>query len=82
MLERLLTYLRSMSLTLTGNKSHPATDANGKPSQHHVHIYRATDIESHPEIQLTRGGLILIALMSKSDYDEVSLFPQTRSSCR
>ena len=58
-----------MSPTLTGNKSHPALDANGKPSAHHANVYKAETLAAHPRVQLTRGGMILIALMSKSDYD-------------
>lgn len=60
-----------MSLNLTGNKSHPATDANGKPSAAHVSIYTSDDLATHPEVQLTRGGLVLFALMSGGDYDKV-----------
>ncbi|KAI0702544.1 hypothetical protein C8Q76DRAFT_632692, partial [Earliella scabrosa] len=62
--------IKNMSLNLTGNKSHPATDANGKPSAAHVSIYTSDDLATHPEVQLTRGGLVLFALMSGGDYDK------------
>ena len=61
----------SFSLNLTGNKAHPAVDANGKPSVNHGHVYTQDNIENHPEVQLTRGGLILIALLAGGDYDGV-----------
>ena len=61
-----------MSLNLTGNKSNPALDANGKPSSNHALIYTADALANHPEVKLTRGGLILVAMLSGGDYNEVS----------
>lgn len=59
----------SMSLKLTGNKNHPAQDSEGKNSEHHVRVFEADAIETHRNIQLTRGGMILFALLSGGDYD-------------
>ena len=64
----------SMSLTLTGNKSKPALDSKGKASKHHVWLYTADAVRNHPDVALTRGGLVLIALLSGGDYDGVSRF--------
>ncbi|THH15482.1 hypothetical protein EW146_g5002 [Bondarzewia mesenterica] len=63
-----LTIIKNTSLTLTGNKSKPALDSKGNASKHHVWLYTADAIRSHPDIGLTRGGLILIALLSGGDY--------------
>jgi hypothetical protein len=35
-------------------------------------VYNAQDLETHPEVSLKRGGLILIALISGGDYEDVS----------
>lgn len=61
----------SISKKLSGNKAHPALDANGKVSAHHVMVYTADDIWSHPEVRLTQGGMILIALLAGGDYNKV-----------
>ncbi|KAI9059099.1 hypothetical protein FKP32DRAFT_1634581 [Trametes sanguinea] len=61
--------LKNVSTKLTGNKSNPALNANGKPSEHHANVYTADAIENHPEVRLKRGGMILIALLSGGDYD-------------
>ncbi|PCH43505.1 hypothetical protein WOLCODRAFT_144540 [Wolfiporia cocos MD-104 SS10] len=63
------TILRNPSLHLTGNRANPARNADGKPSKHHVMVFTADAIQRDPEIGLTRGGLILIALLSGGDYD-------------
>jgi Holliday junction resolvase YEN1 len=34
-------------------------------------IYTADTVESDPEVGLTRGGLILFALLSGGDYNKV-----------
>ncbi|KAH9913458.1 uncharacterized protein BXZ73DRAFT_81921 [Epithele typhae] len=64
------TVIKNLSLNLTGNKSHPAKDKKGKPSVHHAHVFTANELKTHPDVQLTRGGLLLIALMSRNDYDD------------
>jgi Holliday junction resolvase YEN1 len=35
-------------------------------------VYTAEAIRTHPDVRLTRGGLILIALLAGGDYDKVS----------
>lgn len=35
-------------------------------------VYSAHDLETHTEVSLQRGGLILIALISGGDYEDVS----------
>ncbi|KII92167.1 hypothetical protein PLICRDRAFT_172297 [Plicaturopsis crispa FD-325 SS-3] len=64
-----LTVIRNPSLALTGNKCNPALDANGKASKHHVMVFTADNVRNHPEVSLTRGGMILFALLSGGDYD-------------
>lgn len=61
--------LLSMSLKLTGNKNNPAQDSEGNNSEHHVRIFEADAIESHRNIQMTRGRMIMFALISGGDYD-------------
>ena len=39
----------------------------------HSTIYTSTDILAHPSVQLTRGGLILIGLLSGGDYHPAGL---------
>jgi Holliday junction resolvase YEN1 len=58
-------------LTLTGNKSNPAVDASGKASKHHVMMYTMDAIQSHPEVGVSRGGLVLFALLCGGDYHKV-----------
>lgn len=59
-------------MRLSGNKANPALNSEGKASKYHVMVYRAEDIRSHPEIGLTKGGMILIALLAGGDYDKAS----------
>jgi holliday junction resolvase YEN1 len=58
-----------MSFNLTGNKKNPAEDSQGKKSKYHVRVFEADAIESHRNVGLTRGGMILFALLSGGDYD-------------
>lgn len=53
---------------MLGNKSDPALNAVGKIDQNHTKVYRLVDITAHPEVHLTRGGMILIGLMKGGDY--------------
>lgn len=62
------TVIKNPGINLSGNKSKPALDKNGKPSKHHVWVYTADAIQSHPGVRLTRGGLILFALLNGGDY--------------
>ncbi|KAI0056173.1 PIN domain-like protein, partial [Artomyces pyxidatus] len=65
-----LTIIRNRSLSLAGNQSNPALDSSGKKCKNRTMIYTADAVKNHPSIQLTRGGLILIALLSGGDYHE------------
>lgn len=56
-----------------GNRGYPALNSDGKDDGVHVMVYRADDIERDPACKLTRGGMILIALLSGGDYDQVSV---------
>jgi Holliday junction resolvase YEN1 len=74
LIARVLTRLcSSPSMKLSGNKSNPALNSEGKASKSHVMVYTAEAIRTHPEVRLTRGGLILIALLAGGDYDKVRM---------
>ncbi|RPD73836.1 PIN domain-like protein, partial [Lentinus tigrinus ALCF2SS1-7] len=60
--------LKNSSINLTGNKCNPATDANGKPSKFHANVYTAEELARHPDVQMSRGGLVLFALLAGGDY--------------
>lgn len=64
-----LTVIRNPSNNLSGNKSNPVLNSEGKDDKNHTRVFRFQDIHDHSEIQLTRGGLILIGLMSGGDYE-------------
>ena len=78
----------SSSLRLSANKSNPALNADGKESKYHTIVFDADAIRNHPNIQLTRGGIILFALLSGGDYDTVRFSlcerwnPHTQSALR
>ncbi|KAG8682397.1 hypothetical protein FRC09_016802, partial [Ceratobasidium sp. 395] len=61
--------IRNPSGTLSGNRSNPVLNKEGKDDGMHVMVYRAEDIEKDPACRLTRGGMILIGLLSGGDYD-------------
>ncbi|EKM54091.1 uncharacterized protein PHACADRAFT_185071 [Phanerochaete carnosa HHB-10118-sp] len=63
------TVIRNSSITLAGNRNNPATDALGQKSDQHTMVFTSDRIGSHPNIGLTRGGMVLIALLSGGDYD-------------
>ncbi|KAL5523813.1 hypothetical protein ACEPAG_7986 [Sanghuangporus baumii] len=63
------TIIRNPSLNLIGNRSNPATNLDGKPSNRHVMEFRIEDIQINPEIRMSRGGMILFALLTGGDYD-------------
>lgn len=69
----------SPGINLSGNKSKPALDKKGKASKHHVWVYTADAIQSHPGVRLTRGGLILFALLNGGDYHTVIVSAQALS---
>ncbi|KAG8846462.1 hypothetical protein FRB96_001986 [Tulasnella sp. 330] len=62
--------VRNPSNTLSGNRSRPIKNSEGKDDGKHVVIVRADDIRQREDIGLTHGGLILIGLLSGGDYDE------------
>ncbi len=68
--------IHSSSINLTGNKANPATDANGKPCEHHANVYTAEELARHPDVKLTRGGLVVFALVAGGDYGKVRKFRQ------
>ena len=48
-------------------------NSQGRDDKNHTRLYRASKICSHPSISLTRGGLILIGLLSGGDYAQAGL---------
>lgn len=69
-----------MSVNLTGNKSKPALNSDGKASKHHVMLFTAHQVENHPEIGMSRPDLVFFALLAGGDYDKVSACSVERSS--
>lgn len=75
---RLLAYLHplltqpSPSSTLSGNRTYPVAGSSVKDDGNHVVVFRASEFNL-PEINLTHGGLILIALLSGGDYHQAGL---------
>ncbi|KLO18378.1 PIN domain-like protein, partial [Schizopora paradoxa] len=65
--------IRNLGSELSGNKSNPALDLNQNKSSYHCMIYRADEIERNPRVRLTRGGMILFALLNGGDYDKGAL---------
>ncbi|KAI0261925.1 PIN domain-like protein, partial [Gloeopeniophorella convolvens] len=65
--------IRNPSVTLTGNNKHNATNADGRVDGNHSTIYTSAEILAHPSVQLTRGGTILIGLLSGGDYHPAGL---------
>jgi Holliday junction resolvase YEN1 len=63
----------SSSNTLSGNRANPALNSAGKDDKNHTRVFRLEDITNHPDVKLTRGGLILIGLMSGGDYQQGGL---------
>jgi hypothetical protein len=72
-------YLLLISLThpspgssLSGNHTHPVAGSSTKDDGNHVVVFAASRFDL-PEINLTHGGLILIALLSGGDYHQAGL---------
>ncbi|KAG6837786.1 hypothetical protein H0H93_001713 [Arthromyces matolae] len=61
------------SNNLSGNRSNPVLNAAGKDDKNHTKVYRMSEITAHPDVGLTRGGMILIGLMSGGDYHQGGL---------
>ncbi|KIL54103.1 hypothetical protein M378DRAFT_56369, partial [Amanita muscaria Koide BX008] len=67
------TVVRNISNNLSGNRANPILNSQGKDDKNHTRLYRASKILSHPSVSLTRGGLILIGLLSGGDYAHAGL---------
>ena len=63
----------SASANLSGNSKHATKNADGRVDGNHSTVYTSADILAHPSVQLTRGGLILIGLLSGGDYHQAGL---------
>jgi len=69
----IFTCVHSASNNLSGNRANPVLNADGKDDKNHTRIFRLQDITTHQDIQLNRGGMILIGLMSGGDYQQGGL---------
>ncbi|KAG5725110.1 Flap endonuclease GEN like protein [Termitomyces sp. T112] len=67
------TVIRNPSNNLSGNRSNPVLNAAGKDDKNHTKVYCISEITDYPDIRLTRGGMILIGLMSGGDYHQGGL---------
>ncbi|KAJ3518141.1 hypothetical protein NLJ89_g64 [Agrocybe chaxingu] len=64
------TVIKNISKKLSGNKNNLALNADGKTDNYHTMVYKIADIRTHTEVGMTRGGMILFALLSGGDYHE------------
>ncbi|KAF9784713.1 hypothetical protein BJ322DRAFT_864126 [Thelephora terrestris] len=64
--------VRNPNGSLSGNRPHATSGSSSKDDGNHAVIFRASEF-SKPEIDLTHGGLILIALLSGGDYHQAGL---------
>lgn len=62
----------SPSSSLSGNHTRQVAGPSAKDDGNHVVVFRASEFNL-PEINLTQGGLILIALLSGGDYHQAGL---------
>ncbi|KAG8898187.1 hypothetical protein FRC01_010992, partial [Tulasnella sp. 417] len=62
--------IRNSSNTLSGNRSKPVLNADGRDDGKHTLVFRADEFEKRDDIDLTRNGMILIGLLSGGDYHE------------
>ncbi|KAH9916197.1 uncharacterized protein B0H18DRAFT_1087347 [Fomitopsis serialis] len=60
--------VRNASITLSGNRAHSLKNSAGREDGNHVATYTSHAILTHPSIQLTHGGLILIGVLRGGDY--------------
>ncbi|KAH8985375.1 PIN domain-like protein [Lactarius akahatsu] len=65
--------IRNSSANLSGNSKHATKNADGRVDGNHSTVYTSAEILEHPSVQLTRGGLILIGLLSGGDYHPAGL---------
>ncbi|KAF9533156.1 hypothetical protein CPB83DRAFT_880296 [Crepidotus variabilis] len=49
------------------------TPALQKSTRHRIHVYHMDRIRTHPEVDMTLGGLLLVALMVGGDYDPIGI---------
>lgn len=68
----------SVGGSLTGNKSNPALRKDGKKGKDHTMLFTADAVRNNPAIQLSRGGMVLFALLVGGDYDKVLILPRLR----
>ncbi|KAL1688714.1 hypothetical protein GGG16DRAFT_126967 [Schizophyllum commune] len=66
-----LTVIRNPSNNLSANRAKPVLNSEGRDDKQHTMVYRLADITS--QLELTRGGLILIGLMAGGDYEQAGL---------
>jgi len=62
-----------MSYNLSGNKNNQALNEDDKGDKLHAMVYDASEFITNPGIKLTRGGMVLFALLAGGDYDNVRL---------
>ena len=62
----------SPNSSLSGNHAHHVAGSSAKDDGNHVVVFTASEFDL-PEINLTHGGLILIALLSGGDYHQAGL---------
>lgn len=67
------TVIRNPSNNLSGNRANPVVNALGKDDKNHTKVYRLSEITAHSDVRLTRGGMILVGLMSGGDYQQEGL---------
>ncbi|PPQ63450.1 hypothetical protein CVT24_004982 [Panaeolus cyanescens] len=67
------TVIRNISNNLSGNKSNPILNSKGRDDKNHTRVFTAHEIMAHPDVQLTRGGMILVGLMSGGDYNSAGV---------
>ncbi|KIO27795.1 hypothetical protein M407DRAFT_232186 [Tulasnella calospora MUT 4182] len=60
--------VRNSSNTLSGNRSRPVLNADGRDDGKHTMVFRAEEFENREDIDLTQNGMILIGLLSGGDY--------------
>ncbi|KAL1675594.1 hypothetical protein EV122DRAFT_218177 [Schizophyllum commune] len=66
-----LTVIRNPSNNLSANRAKPVLNSEGRDDKQHTMVYRLADITA--QLELTRGGLILIGLMAGGDYEQAGL---------
>ncbi|TFY81078.1 hypothetical protein EWM64_g2931 [Hericium alpestre] len=65
--------IRNPSATLSGNRAHANKNSAGRDDGNHTAVYKSKSITSNSSVQLTRGGMILIGLLSGGDYHQAGL---------